>query len=74
LSEVANSERTFPKEWISENGFDVTDEFIKYAKPLVGEGMVSIPMIAGRQRMTRLEPIFASQKLEKYLPQAKRAT
>lgn len=73
LSEVANSERTFPKEWISENGFDVTDEFIKYAKPLVGEGMVSIPMIAGRQRMTRLEPIFASQKLEKYSPQAKRA-
>ena len=32
LSEVANSERTFPTEWISENGFDVTDEFIKYAK------------------------------------------
>ena len=74
LSEVANSERTFPTEWISENGYDVTDEFIKYAKPLVGEGMVSIPMIAGRQRMTRLEPIFASQKLEAYVPQAKRST
>ena len=72
LSEVANSERTFPTEWISENGFDVTDEFIKYAKPLVGEGMVSIPMIGGRQRMTRLEPIYASQKLESYVPQAKR--
>ena len=74
LSEVANSERTFPTEWISENGYDVTDEFIKYAKPLVGEGMVSIPMIDGRQRMTRLEPIFASQKLEAYVPQAKRST
>ncbi|MEE2675468.1 MAG: diphosphate--fructose-6-phosphate 1-phosphotransferase [Planctomycetota bacterium] len=74
LSEVANSERTFPTEWISENGYDVTDEFIKYAKPLVGEGMVSIPMIGGRQRMTRLEPIFASQKLEAYVPQAKRST
>lgn len=72
LSEVANSERTFPTEWITENGFDVTDEFIKYAKPLVGEGMVSIPMIGGRQRMTRLEPIYASQKLESYVPQAKR--
>jgi len=72
LSEVANSERTFPTEWISENGFDVTDEFIKYAKPLVGEGMVSIPMIGGRQRMTRLESIYASQKLESYVPQAKR--
>ena len=74
LSEVANSERTFPTEWISENGYDVTDEFIKYAKPLVGEGMVSIPVIDGRQRMTRLEPIFASQKLEAYVPQAKRST
>jgi len=72
LSEVANSERTFPTEWISENGFDVTDEFVKYAKPLVGEGMVSIPMIGGRQRMTRLEPIYANQKLESYVPQAKR--
>lgn len=72
LSEVANSERTFPKEWISENGYDVTDDFIKYAKPLVGEGMVSLPMIGGRQRMTRLEPIYASQKLEPYVPQAKR--
>ena len=72
LSEVANSERTFPTEWISENGFDVTDEFVKYAKPLVGEGMVSIPMIDGRQRMTRLEPIYATQKLEAYVPQAKR--
>lgn len=72
LSEVANSERTFPTEWISENGFDVTDEFVKYAKPLVGEGMVSIPMIDGRQRMTRLEPIYAAQKLEAYVPQAKR--
>ena len=72
LSEVANSERTFPTEWISENGFDVTDEFVKYAKPLVGEGMVSIPMIDGRQRMTRLEPIYATQKLETYVPQAKR--
>ncbi|MBA63571.1 MAG: 6-phosphofructokinase [Planctomycetaceae bacterium] len=72
LSEVANSERTFPSAWISENGYDVTDEFIKYAKPLVGEAMVSIPMIDGRQRMTRLEPIYANQSLEPYVPQAKR--
>ncbi len=72
LSEVANSERTFPTEWISESGFDVTDDFIKYAKPLVGEGMVSLPMIDGRQRMTQLEPIYASQQLEAYVPQAKR--
>lgn len=72
LSEVANSERTFPSDWITESGFDVTDDFIKYAQPLIGEGMVSLPMIGGRQRLTRLEPIYADQKLEPYVPQAKR--
>lgn len=72
LSEVANSERTFPADWITENGFDVTDDFIRYAKPLVGEGMVSLPMIDGRQRLTRLKPLYAEQVLPKYEPQADR--
>ncbi len=35
LSKVANGEKYFPKEWISEDGFFVTNEFIKYAKPLI---------------------------------------
>ena len=72
LAEVANSERTFPADWISENGIDVTDDFVRYAQPLVGEGMVSLPMIDGRQRMTRLEPLFAEQKLPTYVPEADR--
>jgi 6-phosphofructokinase 1 len=72
LTEVANSERTFPKQWITAAGNDVTDDFLRYAKPLVGEGMVSLPMIDGRQRMTRLEKKFAAQKLPKYVPQADR--
>jgi 6-phosphofructokinase 1 len=72
LAEVANSERTFPSQWIAENGHDVTDEFVRYAKPLVGEGMVSMPMVDGRFRMTRLQPIYAEQKLPRYIPQADR--
>lgn len=72
LAEVANSERTFPKEWISPNGYDVTDEFLKYVKPLVGEDMVSLPLIDGRQRLARLSPIYAKQSLTKYVPQADR--
>ena len=36
LAEVANSERTFPKQWIAPSGCDVTDDFVRYAKPLVG--------------------------------------
>jgi 6-phosphofructokinase len=72
LSEVANSERKFPAHWIAESGCDVTDEFVRYCKPLVGEGMVSLPMVDGRQRMTRFRELFADQKLDKYQPQADR--
>ncbi|MEX0711868.1 MAG: diphosphate--fructose-6-phosphate 1-phosphotransferase, partial [Pirellulales bacterium] len=53
LTEVAGSERAFPKQWIAPGGYDVTDDFIKYARPLVGEDMISLPMIDGRQRLTR---------------------
>ncbi len=72
LPEVANSERTFPKEWILPSGCDVSDEFVRYAKPLVGEDMLSLPMINGIQRMTRFAPIYAGQTLPKYVPQADR--
>ncbi|ADB17152.1 phosphofructokinase [Pirellula staleyi DSM 6068] len=72
LELVANSERMFPKNWITAAGNDVTDDFIRYAKPLVGEGMLSLPMVDGRQRLTRLEKKYATQKLAKYIPQADR--
>ena len=73
LAEVANSERTFPEHWISANGVDVTDDFIDYCRPLVGDDMVSLPMVDGRQRLARIQPVYADQKLEKYIPQANRS-
>ena len=72
LVEVANSERTFPPHWITPDGCDVADDFVRYARPLVGEGMLSLPMLDGRQRLTRFAPIYAPQKLPKYVPQADR--
>ena len=72
LPEVAGADRKFPAHWIAKNGYDVTDEFVAYAQPLLGEGMVSLPMIQGRQRMTRFQEIYAEQKLAKYVPQADR--
>ena len=72
LPEVANSERTFPADWISESGCDVSDEFVRYVRPLIGEEMPSLPMIDGRQRLARFEPIFAEKKLPDYTPQADR--
>ena len=70
LVEVANSERKFPAAWIAPSGYDVTDEFVRYARPLVGEDLVGLPLVDGRQRMTRFQPIYAEQKLAKYIPQA----
>jgi 6-phosphofructokinase 1 len=73
LEQVANSERAFPQEWITPDGTDVTDAFVRYAMPLVGEDMLTLPMIGGRQRLARMQPIYAAQKLPKYVPQADRA-
>jgi ATP-dependent phosphofructokinase / diphosphate-dependent phosphofructokinase len=72
LAEVANSERTFRKDWIAANGCDVTDDFVRYARPLVGEDMITLPLIDGRQRLARLQPLYASPKLPAYVPQADR--
>ncbi len=72
LEKVANSERTFPADWITTGGTDVTDDFVRYARPLIGEEMVSLPIVDGRQRMTQFQPIHASGKLSAYVPQADR--
>ena len=68
LRDVANSERTFPKEWITPDGCDVTDDFLRYVKPLAGSEMLTLPMIDGRQRMTRFAPIYAEKVLAEYVP------
>lgn len=72
LELVANSERTFPKEWITPDRTDVTDDFVRYAKPLIGQDWPSIPLVDGLQRFARLQPIFAPQALPAYTPQASR--
>jgi len=66
LDKVANSERSFPKAWIAPNKIDVTDDFVRYAKPLVGEDWASVPVVGGRQRFARFKPIFAEKKLPAY--------
>ncbi|GAB4440786.1 MAG: 6-phosphofructokinase [Anaerolineae bacterium] len=72
LELVANSERSFPQAWIAPGGLDVTDDFIRYARPLIGEGWPSIPLVNGLQRFARLQPLFAETKLPAYVPQAAR--
>jgi 6-phosphofructokinase len=72
LEQVANSERTFPKNWIAPSRIDVTDEFVRYARPLIGDQWPTIPLVNGRQRFARLARTFASPKLACYVPQAYR--
>ncbi len=70
LEEVANSERQFPQNWIAPSRIDVTDDFVDYARPLIGEDWVSIPLIGGRQRYTNFSCVFAEKKCPDYVPQA----
>ena len=70
LEKVALSERFFPEKWIASNRYDVTDEFINYVRPIIGEDWVSVPLINGIQRFTKFKPIFADKKLPAYLPEA----
>jgi 6-phosphofructokinase 1 len=72
LSDVAGKERPFPRNWLAASKVDVTDDFVRYAYPLLGEDFVSVPLIAGRLRFARLRPIFAEKLLPSYVPAAYR--
>ncbi|MFO7637546.1 MAG: diphosphate--fructose-6-phosphate 1-phosphotransferase [Clostridia bacterium] len=72
LELVANSERTFPVGWLTSDKTDVTDEFISYARPLIGEEWVNIPMEKGIMRFTRFKPVFEQKKCRAYVPCAYR--
>jgi 6-phosphofructokinase len=72
LEVVANSERFFPKAWLAPNRIDVTDEFIRYARPLIGEEWVRVPLENGLPRFARLKPILAEKRCPAYEPEAYR--
>ncbi len=70
LEVVANSERFLPDSWITSNGIDVTDDFLKYAQPLIAGGWPDIKIENGLQRFARLDVKFIDKKLAEYKPQA----
>jgi 6-phosphofructokinase 1 len=61
LSAVANGEKLFPREWITPDGFFVTDEFIRYARPLV-QGEVKPDVPDGLPRFVRFEKHFLAKE------------
>ena len=68
LRAVANSERFLPKSWISADGIDVTDDFVNYARPLIGDRWPEIPLENGLQRFARLDASRISKMLPAYIP------
>ena len=73
LGVVANSVRQIPAAWISEDGLDVTDDFIDYAAPLIAGGWPDIEIEDGLQRFARLTTDFVPKKAPTYIPQQFRA-
>ncbi len=57
LSEVANGEKYFPNEWVTDDGFFVKNEFFDYARPLI-QGEVSAPVVGGLPHYMRFEKHF----------------
>ncbi|MDP7636069.1 MAG: diphosphate--fructose-6-phosphate 1-phosphotransferase [Phycisphaerae bacterium] len=68
LEKVANSVRHLPAEWISQDGLDVTDDFVRYARPLIGDDWPPIRIENGRPRFARLTVQFIDKKSKDYVP------
>jgi hypothetical protein len=68
LEVVANTARNLPPHWIADNRVDVTDDFVRYALPLVGNGNPEIRIESGLQRFARIRRQFVSRKTREYRP------
>ena len=59
LSEVANTEKKVPLEWINEAGNFVNEKFVEYALPLIAEESKQ-PKEDGLPRFAKLKKVLAS--------------
>ena len=72
LAAVANFHRQLPAHWLSADQLDVTDDFVRYAQPLIGDTWPEIGIEGGVQRFARLRRNLLPQKLRPYVPQNNR--
>jgi len=73
LLQVANSTRHLPAAWIAPGGTDVTDDFIRYAQPLIGDGWPDVEIENNLQRYARLDVTLIEKKCPAYTPCSMRA-
>ncbi len=58
LESAANAEKTVPAEWITQNGTDISDEFIAYAMPLI-QGENKGPLEDSLPKFAKLKKVYA---------------
>lgn len=62
LSKVANVENTLPKNYISEDGFGITEECRRYLQPLI-QGEAYPPYVNGMPQYVNLKNVLVEKKL-----------
>lgn len=60
LAEVANAERKVPLEWINKDGNGLTEDYVRYALPLI-QGESKVPLEDGLPRFARLKKVLAAK-------------
>jgi len=60
LTDVANTEKKIPREWINKEGNGLTDDFIKYALPLI-QGESVLPLEEGLPRFAKLKKVLGTK-------------
>ncbi|NLD47890.1 MAG: 6-phosphofructokinase [Clostridiaceae bacterium] len=61
LTDVANTEKKIPREWVNKEGNGLTSDFIKYALPLI-QGESKPALEDGLPRFAKLKKVLAAQK------------
>lgn len=61
LELAANTEKTVPLEWITDNGTGISDEFVKYALPLI-QGEPKLVKEDGLPRFAKLKKVLVKKK------------
>ena len=60
LTDVANTEKKIPREWINKEGNGLTQDFIDYALPLI-QGESCPPLEDGLPRFAKLKKVLATK-------------
>ena len=61
LELAANTEKKVPLEWITEDGTNISDEYVKYALPLI-QGEAKAPLEDSLPRFAHLKKVFAEKR------------